>query len=151
MSPTSPKFDVFLSHNSRDKPAIRELAELLKERGISVWLDEEQLRPGQPWQEGLEEIVATTGSAAVLVGRDGMGPWQDREMRACLSQFVGRGLPVIPVLLPGAPEKPSLPLFLAEMTWVDLREGFHAEGLDRLEWGITGIRPETRTEREKTS
>lgn len=145
----STRFDVFLSHNSQDKPAVRELSDLLKQRGLAVWLDEEQLRPGQPWQEGLEEIMAATRSAAVLVGSDGMGPWQDREMRACLSQFVHRGLPVIPVLLPGAGAKPSLPLFLAEMTWVDLREGFHEEGLDRLEWGITGIRPRARDEREE--
>lgn len=139
-----PAFDVFLSHNSHDKPAVRELGELLQRRGLTVWLDEWELAPGRPWQEALEDIVSTTRSAAVLVGSDGFGPWHDLEMRACLSQFVDRRLPVIPVLLPGAPEAPSLPLFLAEMTWVDLRQGFEARGLDRLQWGITGIRPETR-------
>jgi len=39
------EFDCFLSHNSRDKPAARALTARLRERGISVWLDEEQLRP----------------------------------------------------------------------------------------------------------
>ena len=38
-------FDVFLSHNSKDKPAVRELAEALRERGVIVWLDEDELRP----------------------------------------------------------------------------------------------------------
>jgi len=38
-------FEVFLSHNSQDKPAVRTLAALLTERGISVWLNEEQLPP----------------------------------------------------------------------------------------------------------
>jgi len=136
-------FDVFLSHNSRDKPAVRELAEALHARGLKVWLDEWELIPGRPWQEALEEIIETTRSAAVLVGTDGIGPWHNAEMRGCLSQFVKRQLPVIPVLLPGAPEAPELPIFLSEFTWVDLRAGLTAEGIGRLVWGITGTRPES--------
>ena len=33
-------FDVFLSHNSKDKP-VRQIAAKLRERGITPWLDEE--------------------------------------------------------------------------------------------------------------
>ena len=40
-------FDVFISHTSRDKPAVRRLAKALKERGIRVWFDEWELVPGQ--------------------------------------------------------------------------------------------------------
>ena len=104
-------FDVFLSHNSKDKPAVRELAEALRARGLKVWLDEWELVPGRPWQEALEEVIETTGSSVVLVGKDGIGPWQDKEMRGCLSEFADRNLPVIPVLLPDAPEMPRLPIF----------------------------------------
>jgi formylglycine-generating enzyme required for sulfatase activity len=135
-------FDCFLSHNSKDKPAVRELAEALRARGLNVWLDEWELIPGRPWQEALEEIIETAQSSAVLVGKDGFGPWQDAEMRSCLAAFVDRELPVIPVLLPGAPEEPKLPLFLRRFTWVDLRGGLTEEGLDRLQWGVTGQRPD---------
>jgi hypothetical protein len=134
-------FDVFLSHNSKDKPTVRQLAQALQARGLKVWLDEEQLIPGRPWQEALEEIIQTTRTAAVLVGKDDLGPWEIPEMRACLSEFVNRCLPVIPVLLPDAPTKPELPLFLRAFTWVDLRGGLTDAGLDRLEWGITGRKP----------
>lgn len=135
-------FDVFLSHNSKDKPAVRKLAEVLRSRGLKVWLDEWELVPGRPWQEALEEVIETTGSSAVLVGKDGLGPWQDEEMRGCLSEFVSRKLPVIPVLLPDAPDVPNLPFFLKRFTWVDLRGGLTEEGIDRLQWGITGSRPD---------
>lgn len=133
-------FHVFLSHNSKDKPAVRQLAQALQARGLKVWLDEEQLVPGRPWQQALESIIQTAHTAAVLVGKDGAGPWEIPEMRACLSGFVARYLPVIPVLLPGAPTQPELPLFLQELTWVDLRDGLTDEGLNRLEWGITGVK-----------
>ena len=62
-------------------------------------------------------------------------------MKASLSECVRRGLPVIPVLLPGAGAQPMLPLFLTQYTWVDLRAGLSAEGLDCLEWGVTGRKP----------
>ncbi len=134
------QFDVFLSHNSKDKPAVIALAKKLQDNGIKVWLDAWELRPGQPWQEALEEIIETCGSAAILVGADGIGPWEDAEMRACLDEFAHRKLPVIPVLLPDCPKQPSLPLLLRQFTWVDCREGRDEDSFDRLLWGITGVR-----------
>ncbi len=40
------EYDVFISHSSRDKPAVRELAERLKRDGLRVWLDEWEIGPG---------------------------------------------------------------------------------------------------------
>jgi hypothetical protein len=138
-----PDFDVFLSHNSRDKPAVHELKRRLEDRGIRVWLDEEQLVPGRPWQPLLEKGIEGAATGAVLVGKDGIGPWEHAEMRALLRQAVESGKPVIPLLLPNAPPtKPPLPLFLEDYTWVDLRSGFADEGIDSLIWGITGKKPE---------
>jgi hypothetical protein len=140
--PSSKRFDVFLSHNTKDKPTVRELADALAVRGLEPWLDERELVPGRPWQEALEQIIQSTKTAAVLFGPSGLGPWEQPEMRACLGEFIDRNLPVIPVLLPGAPDKPQLPLFLRVFTWVDLRDGLTQDGIDRLVWGITGERPQ---------
>jgi nucleotide-binding universal stress UspA family protein len=41
-------YDVFLSHSSKDKAVVRELAARLKKDGIRVWLDEEQIKAGDP-------------------------------------------------------------------------------------------------------
>ena len=132
---------MFLSHNSKDKPAVRKIGKRLKARNLTVWLDEWELVPGRPWQEALETVIKTVKTVAILVGKDGLGPWEIPEMRGCLNEFVKRGSPVIPVLLPGAPEKPELPLFLNQFTWVNLRDGLTEEGLDKLQWGITGKKP----------
>jgi hypothetical protein len=134
----SSQFDVFLSHNSRDKPLVRELYRALVARGVRPWLDELELTPGRSWQDALKRVFVEMGSVAVLIGTDGIGPWQILEQEALLREASDRGLPVIPVLLPNAPESPDLPLFLAHRTFVDMRNGFTDEGLDRLQWGITG-------------
>jgi tetratricopeptide (TPR) repeat protein len=131
-------FDVFLSHNSEDKESAIELAEALKARGLRPWLDVWELIPGRRWQDGLERVLENVRTAAVLVGKAGLGPWQTPELRVAIDESVKRNLPVIPVLLPGAPEKPKLPPFLRGFTWVDLRRGIGREGVDRLVWGIEG-------------
>ena len=138
VGPATGRFDVFLSHNSADKAIVIELATILKDRKLRVWLDAWELVPGRPWQQALEEVITTVGSAAVLVGRDGIGPWEEPEMRACLDQCVHRKMPIIPVLLPGASATPQLPLFLRQFTWVDLRDGLQEARVDRLEWGDHG-------------
>lgn len=134
-------FDVFLSHNGQDKAIVRELAEALRARGLEVWLDEWELVPGRPWQEAIEGAIQTAKTAAVVVGPDGFGPWEIPEARACLEQGVRRSMPVIPVLLPGVTKSPTLPPFLERFTWVDLREGLAEASLDKLKWGITGVKP----------
>ena len=133
-------FDVFICHNSEDKKPVRRLTNQLKDVGIRPWLDEEQLRPGLPWQTELEKVITKIGAAAVVVGPSDIGPWQDAELRAFLGEFVKRKCPVIPVLLPGVKSPPNLPVFLNQMTWVDMRaKAKHA--FASLVWGITGNKP----------
>lgn len=111
----------------------------MKEQGLLPWLDVWELRPGLPWQRALEEQIEHIQTAAVFVGKDGIGPWQQMELEAFLREFVSRGCPVIPVLLDYAPDKPQLPVFLRGMTWVDFRKA-DSEPLENLIWGITGKR-----------
>ena len=144
------KFDVFLSHNSRDKSAVKTLGMALKQRGLSVWLDEWELRPGLTWQDALEDIVGGCKAATVCFGGSGVGPWEEPEMQALLRRFVnekqvGNVVAIIPVLLPGAPMDVKLPFFLEAFTWVDLRQGLTAAALERLRWGITGEKPRENT------
>ena len=96
---------------------------------------------GRDWQRAIEEMIETVRAAAVLVGPEGLGPWEIPEMRASLIACVDRKLPVIPVLLPGAPQKPDIPLFLRLFTWVDLREGIEDLGVERIKSGVLGQAP----------
>ena len=110
------QYDIFLSHNSRDKPFVRELAQKLEEHGVIVWLDEREINPGQDWQDAIENALETVKSIAVLISANGLGPWEVPEMRAALVLSVDRSLPVIPILLPGTPQEMKLPLFLRSLT-----------------------------------
>lgn len=135
-----PHFDVFLCHNSEDKPAVIQIADQLKQRNISPWLDIWELRPGFLWQRVLEEQIEQIGAAAVLVGKKGLGPWQSHELDAFLRRFANKQRPVIPVLLPEAPKEPNLPTFLEGYMWVDFRLSY-PDPMGQLIWGVTGQKP----------
>ena len=137
----------FFSHNGADKSLVRILADALEKRGISCWLDNWNLIPGDPWQPALEKALADAETCAVFVGPSGFGPWQNEEMRAAIDRRVrdsGRRFRVIPVLLPGAEraERSSLPTFLAATTWVEFRDSLDdREAFHRLVYGIRGLEP----------
>jgi hypothetical protein len=124
-------FDVFLCHNSEDKPKIREIKESLQRENIRTWLDEDQLVPGSFWQIELENQINEISNVAVFVGENGLGPWQNMEIRAFLSEFVNRGCKVIPVILPNVRNVPTLPIFLRQITWLDLRKQYEI-GIQKL-------------------
>lgn len=140
-NPNIEHFDVFLCHNSEDKPEIRQIADELSRKGLKPWLDEREIRPGTGWQVVLEEQIQTIRAAAVFVGKSGIGPWQNMEMRAFINEFVERACPVIPVVLPSATETPKLPILLKSLHWVDFRK-VESGPIKQLIWGITGKKPD---------
>jgi hypothetical protein len=110
-----PRYDVFLSHASADKPAVEFLARKLQAEGLEPFLDKWHLVPGEPWQEALEEALDQSRTCAVFLGKQ-LGPWQNEEMRSALAERVrNHSIRVIPVLLPGGqePGKEELPRFSA--------------------------------------
>ncbi|MFO1049683.1 MAG: toll/interleukin-1 receptor domain-containing protein [Geminicoccaceae bacterium] len=134
--------DVFISYSRADAAAALRLRERLKAAGLATFLDRDQLAAGQEWQPALERGIAGSAAVAVLVGKAGLGTWQQREVQLALDRAAelsrrGRGFPVIPVILPGVDDPPGG--FLKLRTWVDLRadEGDPAQ-LDLLLKGIRG-------------
>jgi hypothetical protein len=133
-------FDVFLCHNSQDKPAVREIAMKLVDEGIKPWLDEAEIRPGTSWQTALERQIRNIKSAAVFIGGSGVGPWQQREIQVLLNHFLKLDRPIIPVVLSSAETVPELPWVLNNIDYVDFR-AVASQPLQRLIWAITGKKP----------
>ena len=124
--------DIFFSHNSRDKPQVRPIVRKLEQEGLDVWFDEDDLLAGVSWVPELDRAIKATTVFVAAVGESGIGPWQQPELEAALMESVSRKVPVIPVLLPGAPAAPDLPNLLKRFTWVDFRNGFDNPGKERI-------------------
>src|SRR5512142_1797921 len=72
--------DLFLSYNSRDRAAVQQVRTLLGARGISVFIDRENLVVGLNWFEVLQQALGRVRGVVVFLGPNGLGRWQRREM-----------------------------------------------------------------------
>jgi len=137
------RFDVFLSHNARDKPAVEQIARRLLAVGIRPWLDKWNLAPGDTISDALEAAIKTISCAALCFGPADIGKWHILEIRAYLERWAAGTARMIPVILPGAKDPPELPIFIRQTLWVDLRDWERADsdGFYRLVCGILGRAP----------
>ena len=120
-------FDVFLSHNSKEKPTVERIAEKLKRDGIEPWLDKWCLTQGGNWQDELAHGLRSSSACAVFIGPSGIGDWERLEFQIATDRMAkDRSFRMFLVLLPDLPEPfdtGTLPPFLSTRTWVDLRRG----------------------------
>jgi len=135
------QFDIFLSHNSVDKPWASRLKQDLERYGLSVWLDRDEIRPGDLFAKALESGLAGSRAVALIISPEAMASgWVEEEYYRALSLTKDKAAPVqlIPVLLREA----SPPDFVTSRDWVDFRdEAAYAEKVWELVWGITGQKP----------
>ncbi len=149
MSDSIPKrSDAFLSYNSKDRPAVKEIAERLRAEGLVPYLDEWELAPGREFQLELAEALRDSKSCVVFLGPNGLAPWQKQEIQVANERRThDEEFHVIPVLLPGAerPRRGDVAHlgFLLNASWVEFVETLNDDrAYRRLVWGIKGTGPE---------
>ncbi len=115
------KLKVFLCHSSSDKPIVRELYRQLSAEGwMDVWLDEEELYPGQDWNLEIEKAVRVTHTVIACVTQNSATKegYIQRELRLVLD--VALNMPdgtifVIPLKL----EECELPIRLGSLQYAN--------------------------------
>src|SRR5438105_11236512 len=118
-------YDVFLSHNAKDKPRVRRLAERLQQAGLRVWFDEWNVRSGDiislKVDEGLEQsrvLLLCISPAALASG------WVALERSTAVHRDpANAGRRFIPLLLGDC----ALPDTLRRYKVVDFREESEAQ------------------------
>ena len=117
-------FQIFLSYNRRDIAEVERLAKALAERGVTPFKDDWYLSPGEHWPSALDRHLSHCGAVAVVIGANGLGPWQQREVYAAMDREVrehaqGReSFRVIPVLLSEGALAHAGIGFLSQNVWV---------------------------------
>ncbi len=91
-------YDLFLSHASDDKPAVRELAGALTGVGLRVWLDEERMPPGTEPQEAIVRALQDSRHVAVWITDAWLAKsWTTWELKT-FREAAGAERRVVPVL-----------------------------------------------------
>jgi len=125
---TSPAPFFFMSYSREDTVKQRRVVRELREQGVNIWVDVENLTPGTPtWEREIEKAIrASTGLVVLLSPESNNSEWVRREI-SFGEQHRKR---IFPVLIEGEDDT-STPLRLTNHQRVDLRTKFES-GLDEL-------------------
>jgi GTPase SAR1 family protein len=108
------QFDVFLSHSAKDKAVVRELAARLQRDGVRVWLDEEQIKPGDSIPAKIEAGLEHSRVLVLCMSANAFGSdWA--QLEAGTFRFrdpLNKERRFIPLRLDDAPIKGSLTQYL---------------------------------------
>ena len=107
-------FDVFLSHSSKDKAVVRDVAERLRKDGLRVWLDDWVLRPGDSIPAKIEEGLEGSRVLVLCMSAQAFGSdWAQLESGTFrFRDPLNKERRFIPLRLDKAPIKGSLAQFL---------------------------------------
>lgn len=124
------RLKIFLCHASDDKFAIRPLYENLLKEGFDVWLDEEELIPGQYWRDIIPEAVRNSDIVVVCLSNRSVSKegYVQKEVRAALDAADEKPEDTI-YLIPAKLEECNVPKRLNNVHWVDL---FKERGYEKL-------------------
>ncbi len=71
------KYDVFISHSAKDKPAVRELAERLRKDGLRVWPgvfeDDWEVKPGDAILLKIQEDLEQSRTLVLMMSQHACG------------------------------------------------------------------------------
>ena len=114
------EYDVFLSHNTADKPPVRRLAERLRTAGLRVWFDEWVIQPGDDIYLAIERGLEASRTLVLCLSRAALGSdWVTLERSTVLFRDPSNaGRRCIPLLLAEC----KLPDTLRRYKYVDLRQ-----------------------------
>lgn len=112
-------YDVFLSHNSADKPRVRKLAERLKQAGLRVWLDEWVIKAGDDIYLAIKRGLEAARVQVLCLSPAALGSeWVALERSTVLFRDpTNQGRRFVPLLLADC----ELPDTLRRYKYVDFR------------------------------
>lgn len=120
---------IFLSHNHKDKPFVRQLAERLNAHGIRTWVDEAEIRVGDSLITKIESAIKDFTYLGVILSPNSVNsPWVRKEVNMALTQEInGTQVKVLPLLI----ESCDIPGFLSDKFYADFTKGFE-DGFETL-------------------
>ena len=129
---------VFISYAHADRELAQAIARGLEERGLKVWVDENELLPGDSIIEQISTAVAGVDFFCALVSTASReSNWCRKELSLAVTQGLGReGATVIPVRV-GHVEMPES---LVDLLYVRVDPDDPAQAIERIAVGVQGHR-----------
>jgi hypothetical protein len=113
---------VFIIYAKEDLDKARQIAELLKERGLEPWLDVDQIEAGQIWKSTLDEALDNSAMAVVLSSENfSKSSLAMDELNRALGKMESKDRmtsPIIPIKI----DKSEIPKSISHIQYVDMAD-----------------------------
>ncbi len=124
------RLKVFLCHSSADNKIVREIYLRLQKEGISPWLDEEDILPGENWRKAIQRAIQSSDAVLACLSISSINEAGHVQKEISMSLDVADEQPensifVIPLRL----EECIVPDRLSQIQYVDY---FKADGFQKL-------------------
>lgn len=125
---------IFLCHSSEDKPAVQALYARLIADGFDVWLDSENLLPGQDWKSEIPKVVRNSDIVVILISKTLLTKegYIQKEIRVALDAAEEKPEGTI-FIIPAKIEECDFPERLRNWQWVNL---YDPNGYERLKLAL---------------
>jgi 5'-deoxynucleotidase YfbR-like HD superfamily hydrolase len=114
--------DIFLSHSSKDKPAVEKLANDLKAQGASVWFDAWEIPLGASLVKEVERGLLNSKFIGIWITKNAISSgWVEKEWQTRLKDEIEKGHVIV---LPLLAENCELPYFLRDKLYADFTSNY---------------------------
>jgi len=117
------KYQVFISHSSKDNSVVDRLVQKLKQQGITYWIDAEQIGFGESITKQIEDGIRASKHILVCLSSNlGKSNWCRAEYAAVLHQYFSGSTNrrVIPIKLDDVTDD-EIPVLLYDIRRADYR------------------------------
>ena len=128
------KFDLFISYSSKDKKYVSELAKDLQTKGLRVWFDQWEMRPGDRLRDRINSGIRGSRFFLVVLSPNSINAsWVKIELDSAMIRELEEQRVVVIPLLKGRISNSDIPGDLKGKNYLDVRKrGGYSKGIERL-------------------
>ncbi|MBL8166340.1 MAG: toll/interleukin-1 receptor domain-containing protein [Anaerolineae bacterium] len=110
------KQNIFISYSHVDRDFATHIASALAKEGVNIWIDVEDIPPGENWRNAIDEGLKTAEIMLLIISPESMA---SVEVQSEWNYFLDEKKQIIPVLY----RKAEIPARLRLIQWVDFSRG----------------------------
>ena len=139
---SSKKYNVFISHSSKDKKISDLLCNLMIKAGLTVWYDENSMLPNTSLTTDIPKYISNSEVLLVVLSKNSCDSrWVEEEYNYAKELLYKQELKIIPIVVDDC----KLPGFYNNYKWIDCREGLDCFSFFKI---LSAIYGETENIRE---
>ncbi|MEM6544453.1 MAG: toll/interleukin-1 receptor domain-containing protein [Pseudomonadota bacterium] len=125
------KWDIFVSHSSRDKPLVERIVKDFQNAGLLVWHDSKAIEPGDRLREMINLGIRNSSVVVIIISVNSMrSRWVLNELDAAMLREITEARKVVLPVAIGRVQFEDLPEDLKGKHIVDLRYDFNRKYLE---------------------